>query len=128
MTSRQCFFQQTMGCEKTVIDERCIQECSKSTSIINLKGDSFLINKQKGGYPCIYSDKPFLNTDIIDELAGFFDGFFIDLSLDPSDNIGEDKTRVIGLFENLLNGKEDAKRQIKEVIKVSTDSQYKKGL
>jgi putative protease len=117
-----------MGCEKTVIDERCIQECSKSTSIINLKGDSFLINKQKGGYPCIYSDKPFLNTDIIDELAGFFDGFFIDLSLDPSDNIGEDKTRVIGLFENLLNGKEDAKRQIKEVIKVSTDSQYKKGL
>ena len=129
MTSRQCFFQQTVGCEKTVFDEQCIQECSKSTSITNLKGNSFLIDKQKGGYPCIYGDQHFLNTDIVNEMAGFFDGFFIDLS-----DVGlpvttmQNKARVIELFENLLSGKADAKQQLEEVITKATNSQYKKGL
>ena len=113
----------------TVIDEDCIQKCSKSTSITNLKGNSFLIDKQRGGYPCIYSDQPFLNTDILNDLPGFFDGFFVDLS-----DVGlpvttmQDKAQIIGLFQNLLSGKTDAERQLKEVIVESTNSQYKKGL
>ena len=129
MTSRQCFFLQTVGCNKTVMDERCIQKCRKSTSIINLKGNAFLIDKQKGGYPCLYSDKHFLNTDIVNDLPDFFDGMFIDLTdIGIADNIMQDKTHIIGLFENLLSGKADAQQQLKQVIRASTNSQYKKGL
>ena len=35
MTSRQCFFQQMVGCKKNAMGEKCIQKCRKSTSIIN---------------------------------------------------------------------------------------------
>jgi len=127
MTSRQCFFQQTVGCEKTIIDEECIQGCSKSTSITNLKGKSFIIDKQKNGYPCLYDDQPFLNTDIINDLPAFFDGFLIDLSQNLP-KMMHNKIPVVELFENLLNGKADAEVLLKEVIIESTNSQYKKGL
>ena len=129
MSSRQCFFQQTVGCEKPEIDEHCIQECNKSTSIVDLKGHTLLIDKQRGCFPSIYSDEHFLNTDIVQDMPRFFDGFFIDLSdICQTKNVIQDKARVIELFKALLSGKADAERQIKEVIKKSTDSQYKKGL
>ncbi|MBA6364788.1 U32 family peptidase, partial [Colwellia sp. BRX8-8] len=51
MASRQCFFQQSVGCEKPRIDNGCMLSCDKSTSITNLKGVSFAIEKQKAGYP-----------------------------------------------------------------------------
>ncbi|WP_220746635.1 peptidase U32 family protein, partial [Shewanella colwelliana] len=69
MASRQCFFQQSVGCEKPRIDNGCMLSCDKSTSIKNLKGDSFAIDKQKAGYPSIYNQDQFLNTDIIDDLG-----------------------------------------------------------
>ncbi|MCW8996528.1 MAG: U32 family peptidase [Psychromonas sp.] len=129
MSSRQCFFQQTLGCKKTVVDEKCIQKCTKSTSILNLKGCSFLIDKQQGSYPAIYSNERFLNMDIVDDLPNFFDGLFIDLTdIALADNLIHDKTKIITLFENLLSGKADAQRQLKQVIGGSTNSQYKKGL
>ena len=129
MSSRQCFFQQTVGCEKTVVDEQCMPECCKFTSIVSSKGHSLLIDKQKGGYPSINSDGLFLNTDIVSDLPGFFDGFFIDLSdFGPAKNNIQDKAHIVSLFEDLLNGKADAERQIKRVIVRSTNSQYKKGL
>ncbi|MDX2368660.1 MAG: peptidase U32 family protein, partial [Colwellia sp.] len=80
MTSRQCFFQQSVGCEKPRIDNGCMLSCDKSTSITNLKGVSFAIDKQKAGYPSIYNNDQFLNMEIIDDLAQLFDGFMIDLT------------------------------------------------
>jgi putative protease len=129
MLSRQCIFQQTVGCKKPQMDERCIQKCHKSASIINLKGSAFVIDKQQGGYPCLYSDKPFLNTEIVDELPGFFDALFIDLTdIGSADNILHDKAGIIRLFADLLAGQSDAQKQLGELIAASTNSQYKKGL
>ncbi|MBV1951355.1 MAG: U32 family peptidase, partial [Cycloclasticus sp.] len=53
MTSRQCFFQQTVGCKKPSIEDGCMLKCQKATTITNVKGISFAIDKQKGGYPSI---------------------------------------------------------------------------
>ena len=129
MTSRQCFFQQTVGCKKLTIDDRCMQKCKKSASIINLKGVSFSIDKQKGGYPSIYSNEPFLNTDIVNDLPGMFDSFFIDLTeIGATSKIAQDKTRMIGLFEDLVNEIADSDAALKQVIACSTNVQYKKGL
>ncbi len=129
MTSRQCFFQQTVGCKKTVMDNRCIQKCRKSTAIINLKGNAFVVDKQQGGYPALYSDRPFLNSAIVDDLPDFFDGLFIDLSaIGGTDKPAPNKAELLGLFENLLSGKADAQQQLKQVIRESSDCQYKKGL
>lgn len=129
MTSRQCFFQQTVGCKKTQIDDKCMQRCSKSTSIINLKGNAFVINKQRGGYPSIYSDKPLLNTEIVGDLRTFFNGFFIDLTdVGLVDDSVENKVMTIKLFEDFIAGRAGAEEELKKVIGPFTNGQYKKGL
>jgi putative protease len=129
MASRQCFFQQTVGCKKLSIDAQCIQKCKKSASIINLKGIAFSIDKQKGGYPSIYSSQPFLNTEIVNELPGMFTNFLIDLTdIGGGRHLTRDKRRLIELFTDLVNGCTDAGSALKEMITCSSNEQYKKGL
>lgn len=140
MASRQCFFQQSVGCEKPRIDNGCMLSCDKSTSITNLKGDSFAIDKQKAGYPSIYNQDQFLNTDIIDDLADLFDDFMIDLTnIGAGDKKSPEKLALIQHFENLLlvnnsdvEGRIEEEQAIKATLKSmvpeSTNVQYFNGL
>lgn len=129
MTSRQCFFQQTVGCKKPTIEDGCMLKCTKATTITNVKGVSFAVDKQKGGYPSIYNHEQFLNVDIVSDLADLFDEFFIDLT-----NIGAgskdelDKAQLIKYFENLLNGDAQSPQQLSNMVSVSTNAQYSQGL
>lgn len=139
MTSRQCFFQQSVGCEKPRIDNGCMLSCDKSTSITNLKGVSFNIDKQKAGYPSIYNQDQFLNMEIIADLSHLFDGFMIDLTnIGAGDNTSPDKALLINQFEELLsnqvmsnqslNKQLAAKQQLNELVPASTNIQYHNGL
>lgn len=129
MTSRQCFFQQTVGCKKPSIEDGCMLKCQKATTITNVKGVSFAIDKQKGGYPSIYNDEQFLNMDVVNDLSDLFDEYFIDLS-----NIGagskeeQDKALLIQHFEHIIKGQDSAKLQLNKMIPVSTNAQYRQGL
>lgn len=129
MSSRQCFFQQSVGCDKPRIDNGCMLSCDKSTSIKNLKGDSFAIDKQKGGYPSIYNQDQFMNMDIIDDLADLFDGFMIDLTnIGSGDRVSPNKLTLIRHFEALLQGDLAAKERLAEMVPESTLTQYVRGL
>ncbi|SQH75956.1 putative collagenase family protease [Shewanella benthica] len=129
MTSRQCFFQQTVGCSKPSIEDGCMLKCEKATTITNVKGISFAVDKQKGGYPSIYNDEQFLNLDVIDDFSSLFDEFFIDLTdIGSGSKAKLDKVQLIEHFENLLQGSEDAKVQLDTMVTVSTHAQYKQGL
>lgn len=129
MTSRQCFFQQSVGCEKPRIDNGCMLSCDKSTSITNLKGVSFAIDKQKAGYPSIYNDDQFLNMEIINDLAHLFDGFLIDLTnIGAGDKPSPDKRALISQFETLLAGNDKAQQVINGIVPTSTNIQYHNGL
>ncbi len=137
MASRQCFFQQSVGCEKPRIDNGCMLSCDKSTSITNLKGASFAIDKQKAGYPSIYNQDQFLNTEIIDDLGDLFDEFMIDLTnIGAGDKEMPDKAQLIKRFEQLLSGEqgdeladaEDAKQALNTMVPESTNVQYFNGL
>ncbi|QQX78895.1 U32 family peptidase [Shewanella sp. KX20019] len=129
MASRQCFFQQSVGCEKPRIDNGCMLSCDKSTSITNLKGDEFAIDKQKAGYPSIYNQDQFLNTEIIDDLAHLFDGFMIDLTnIGAGDKPSPDKLQLIKQFELLLNGQSNAANTLDGMVAQSTVLQYHNGL
>lgn len=129
MTSRQCFFQQSVGCEKPRIDNGCMLSCDKSTSITNLKGVSFAIDKQKAGYPSIYNDDQFLNMQIIDDLSDMFDGFMIDLTnIGSGDKQMPDKAILIKQFEDLLEGQSTAASTLNTLVPKSTVSQYHTGL
>jgi len=129
LTSRQCLFHQVIGCEKDRIDEECIQKCDKSSLITNLKQIPLFIEKTKGNYHCIYNNDNFLNTDIVTDLPDIFSGFFIDLrEIKTETRIETDKSGIIKLFENLLNGNPDAKKKLQQSIHPSTDAQYQKGI
>jgi len=138
MTSRQCFFQQSVGCEKPRIDNGCMLSCDKSTSITNLKGVSFAIDKQKAGYPSIYNNDQFLNMEIIDDLAQLFDGFMIDLTnIGSGDKTSPDKAILIEQFEQLLkidNSNDGSEKQLStqtalnDLVPESTNIQYHNGL
>lgn len=129
MASRQCFFQQSVGCEKPRIDNGCMLSCDKSTSITNLKGDSFAIDKQKAGYPSIYNQDQFLNTEVIDDLADLFDTFMIDLTnIGAGDKQSPDKIALIQQFEELLKGNNGVDKTLNIMVPESTNLQYHNGL
>lgn len=129
MTSRQCFFQQTVGCNKPSIEDGCMLKCKKATTITNVKGVSFAVDKQRGGYPSIYNNEQFLNVDIVNDLAGLFDEFFIDLTnIGAGSKAEPDKAQLVEYFENLLNGDDHAPQQLRNMITVSTNAQYSTGL
>lgn len=129
MTSRQCFFQQTVGCKKPSIEDGCMLKCAKATSIKNVKGVSFNIDKQRGGYPGIYNHEQFLNVDIVNDLADLFDEFFIDLTdIGAGSKAVLDKAQLLNHFEGLIQGDELAQQQLNDLITVSTRAQYIQGL
>ncbi|WP_293764226.1 DUF3656 domain-containing protein [uncultured Paraglaciecola sp.] len=129
MTSRQCFFQQSVGCEKPRIDNGCMLSCDKSTSITNLKGVSFAIDKQKAGYPSIYNNDQFLNMEVINDLADLFDSFLIDLTnIGAGDKPSPDKVALISHFEQLLAGDTKSEMTLNSMVNDSTVSQYHTGL
>ena len=129
MVSRQCFFQQSVGCEKPRIDNGCMLSCDKSTSITNLKGVSFAIDKQKAGYPSIYNNDQFLNMQVINDLADLLDGFMIDLTnIGAGDKRSPDKVALINQFEQLLAGDSRVEMTLNTMVADSTVSQYHTGL
>lgn len=129
MTSRQCLFQQVTGCEKGTIDDACIQRCNKTSSITNLKKDTFVIEKSANNYHHIYNETNFLNTDIVTDLPDFFSGFFIDLrDITTQTKTGIDKPGIIQLFENLLNENPGAEKDLRQIIHPSTNAQYRNGI
>ena len=129
MTSRQCFFQQTVGCKKPSIEDGCMLKCEKATSITNVKGISFAVDKQKGGYPSIYNHEQFLNIEAVNDLSHLFDNFFIDLTdIGSGSKEKLDKVQLIHHFQKLLDGVEQSGVQLHEMVKISTSAQYKQGL
>jgi putative protease len=131
MTSRQCFFQQTVGCNKPAIDDSCMQTCQKATTIRNVKGISFSVDKQKGGYPSIYNNEQFLNLEAIKDLSDLFDEFFIDLTdIGSGSKEKLDKVILIQEFEKLLakDESDEAVVTLKKMVINSTNAQYEQGL
>jgi len=129
LTSRQCLFHQVSGCEKSMSDETCIQECERSATITNLKGEELFIEKMIANYHAIYHEKRFLNTDIIKDLPGMFSSFFIDLrDIETTSKTVVDKTALIHLFENLIHGVPGAEQELKRSVFPTTHTQYLKGI
>ncbi len=56
-----------------------------------------------------------------------FSSFLIDLrDIKTETKIEMDKSGIIGLFENFLNGNPDSKNELKQIIHPSIIAQYKK--
>jgi putative protease len=129
MTSRQCLFHQVTGCQKNKLDDTCIIDCEKSSSITNLKKDTFFIEKSKGKYHEIYNETSLLNPDIIVDIPDVFSSFFIDLrDVKTKTKVELNKLEMVKLFEDFINEKPNSKKNLNQIIQPSTNTQYKKGI
>jgi putative protease len=129
MTSRQCLFHQVTGCSKVEIDEECIPHCGKSAIIVNLKKETFFIEKAQGNHHRIFNETNYLNMDIVTDVPDMFSGYCIDLrDITSKTHLSLDKAGVTGLFEKLLSGDASAKGELESVIYPTTNVQYKNGI
>ncbi len=129
MTTRLCLFHPVTGCKKNVVDNSCIQKCKRSSSIINLKETTYLIDKTKSNFHVIYNEHNFLNTHIVGDLPDFISHYFIDMrDIKTNTKMEIDKFKMVALFGKYIAGNPELASELKKNIPASTYTQYTKGL
>ncbi|MCP4763743.1 MAG: hypothetical protein GY870_18370 [archaeon] len=62
-------------------------------------------------------------------MPDIFTSFSIDLrDIKTETKLEADKSGIIKLFENFLNGNPDSKKELSQIIHPVTNTQYKKGI
>ncbi|EJA7340145.1 TPA: U32 family peptidase [Vibrio parahaemolyticus] len=130
LTSRQCLFQQTEGCRKVKVNKGCLKRCDKRTSIINLKDNPYVVQKQKGSHNSIYSEHNVLNLQVLHDLPQLFTDVLIDLrDIQTETKVSASKHELIDAFLALLEDhSEQAVQTLNAMIQPTTNAQYLKGL
>ncbi|YCO01015.1 peptidase U32 family protein [Vibrio sp. VNB-15] len=130
LTSRQCLFQQTEGCRKIKVNKGCLKRCDKRTSIINLKDNPYVVQKQKGSHNSIYSEHNVLNLQVLQDLPQLLTDVLIDLrDIQTETKVTMSKPELIDAFTTLLNEhNEQHAEALNTAIHPTANAQYLKGL
>ncbi|HAS7000203.1 TPA: U32 family peptidase [Vibrio parahaemolyticus] len=130
LTSRQCLFQQTEGCRKVKVNKGCLKRCDKRTSIINLKDNPYVVQKQKGSHNSIYSEHNVLNLQVLHDLPQLFTDVLIDLrDIQTETKVSASKPELIDAFLALLEEHcEQAVQTLNAMVQPTANAQYLKGL
>ncbi|MFH4573397.1 U32 family peptidase [Vibrio diabolicus] len=130
LTSRQCLFQQTEGCRKVKVNKGCLKRCDKRTSIINLKDNPYVVQKQKGSHNSIYSEHNVLNLQVLHDLPQLFSDVLIDLrDIQTETKVSASKPELIDAFLALLEEhSEQTVQTLNAMIQPTANAQYLKGL
>nr|WP_302471460.1 U32 family peptidase [Vibrio antiquarius] len=130
LTSRQCLFQQTEGCRKVKVNKGCLKRCDKRTSIINLKDNPYVVQKQKGSHNSIYSEHNVLNLHVLHDLPQLFTDVLIDLrDIQTETKVSASKPELINAFLALLEEhSEQTVQTLNAMIQPTANAQYLKGL
>ncbi|TOB65022.1 U32 family peptidase [Vibrio parahaemolyticus] len=130
LTSRQCLFQQTEGCRKVKVNKGCLKRCDKRTSIINLKDNPYVVQKQKGSHNSIDSEHNVLNLQVLHDLPQLFTDVLIDLrDIQTETKVSASKPELIDAFLALLEEhSEQTVQTLNAMIQPTANAQYLKGL
>ena len=130
LTSRQCLFQQTEGCRKIKVNKGCLKRCDKRTSIINLKDNPYVVQKQKGSHNSIYSEHNVLNLQVLQDLPQLLTDVLIDVrDIQTETKVTMTKPELIDAFTALLNEhNEQHAEALNTAIHPTANAQYFKGL
>ena len=129
MTSRQCLFHQVTGCEKSIVDSLCIDNCQRRSSLTTMNKISIIIEKEKGNYHTLYNNHNFLNTEIVQDIKSMFKSFFIDLrDIETETEVTIEKREMVQLFKDLIRGNDPSGIEVKKQIYPTTNRQYVKGI
>ncbi|MGL6259382.1 peptidase U32 family protein [Vibrio sp. WXL210] len=128
LTSRHCLFMQSVGCKKTRMNRGCLKRCRKHTSILNLRDNPYVIDKQKGCFNSLYADKNALHLDSIEELDGLFTHYVVDLRpIKTETRVLVAESELVSLFEQAVTKLLPTKELSKVILNIS-NGQYRKGV
>ncbi|KHT40887.1 peptidase U32 family protein [Vibrio sinaloensis] len=130
LTSRQCLFQQTEGCRKIKVNKGCLKRCDKRTSIINLKDNPYVVQKQKGSHNAIYSEYNVLNLQVLQDLPQLLTDVLIDLrDIQTETKVSVSKPELVDAFLLALKEPNSERAQtLNDIIQPTANAQYLKGL
>lgn len=130
LTSRQCLFQQTEGCKKIKVNKGCLRRCNKRTSIINLKDNPYVVQKQRGSHNSIYSDLNTLNLDVLNDHRDLITDVFIDLrDIQTETKVLGSKQDIINAFQlELARSGDNPSSAVTTLIAPTRNQQYQKGI
>lgn len=131
MTSRQCLFLQSAGCDKQVMDDECLSICKKHTTITNVKQVDFVIDKKRRDHNNLIGAELFFNPSIVNEIPNKFDSMLLDLrTIKTKTDFVWPQLDLINAFQDYLQQQTDCKseEQLYQALSVSTRAQYLKGL
>ncbi|WOT06842.1 peptidase U32 family protein [Shewanella youngdeokensis] len=124
MTSRQCLFLQTTGCDKTIMDQACLSVCKKHASMTNIKGIDFIIDKKRREHNNLIGAEHFFNPEIVTDLPQQFDHVMLDLrGIETHSQFTWTKAELINKFTALLE--QPFVSQPTEAIKTQSDRRNK---
>lgn len=129
MTSRQCFFHQTTGCHKSVIDGTCLSSCNRTSTIKDLKERQYILEKSPGNYHRLFAKEHYFNSDIVSEHRTKFDSFLLDFrQITTETQCKMPLSEIIRQTEQMLKGNVSATEELHEMLKPTENRQYQKGL
>lgn len=138
MSSRQCLFLQSSGCDKSVMDKECLTVCKKSSSLTNIKGIDFVIDKKRREHNALYGCQHFFNPQILTDLVGYFDSVLLDLrGIVTKTELQHSQYETIAKFSDELIALQsqpqdtqsaDVPTKLQALITETTNEQYLKGL
>ncbi len=128
MITRQCLFQTTIGCTKTIMDDQCLADCKRAT-IFKSTTDTYHIEKKSGHYHELYHDSHYLNLAVISDFWNKFTHYFVDLRKLPKNNCDQGNSdTLLAAFRAYIEGNHATENYIKKQIHSWTNQQYKRGI
>ncbi|MCL1048292.1 U32 family peptidase [Shewanella abyssi] len=131
MTSRQCLFLQSSGCDKSIMDSECLSVCKKHTSITNVKNIDFIVDKKRREHNNLFGAEHFFNPEIIEALPNKFAHILLDLrTIATQSQFIWPKADLVSAVNQLLNSGATPEKVnvLYQALSASTRAQYLKGL
>lgn len=129
MTSRQCFFHQTTGCKKSIIDAACLNSCSRTARIKDLKEREYILEKSAGNYHRLFASEHYCNSDILTDFPTKFDCFLLDLrSIETGTTFLGSPAEIVTAFQKAVENPSMKDDILQNLFDTTDNRQYKKGL
>ena len=88
-----------------------------------------MLKKTPGDFASIYHETHFLNPTIVADLPDTFSSFLVDLrDIETATQVDLSKSRVVQLFEQLVEGHADSLQEAHQRIQPTTHTPYLTGM
>jgi U32 family peptidase len=134
MTTRQCLYRRSFGCDKQVSDTVCRDGCVRRGRIRDEQGNEFLILKRRGGWTELYNRALLSLPEAVRSFRKRQTGILLDMRIAELTGASADPSAVLEQFLKLFSGKtsvDEVRKKLRSLFPEEgalTRGNYKRGL